>query len=87
MASEARGRQAPQPRHAPKGQHHVEQAAEAGDLAQLRRLADAGSADALDQLVESAAEQEDFGELRRLAAGGNRDAADILAELAAETEA
>jgi hypothetical protein len=64
----------------------VEQAAESGDLAELRRLADAGSKDALDQLVESAAEQEDFGELRRLAAAGNRDAADILAELEDETD-
>ena len=32
---------------------------ETGDLVLLRRLADAGSKDALDQLVESAAEQED----------------------------
>ena len=58
----------------------IEQAAESGDLDVLRRLADAGSKDALDQLVESAAEQEDYGELRRLAAAGNRDAADILAD-------
>jgi hypothetical protein len=65
----------------------IEQAAETGDLAQLRRLADAGSQDALDQLVESAAEQEDFGELRRLAAAGSRDAADILSEIEDETGA
>jgi hypothetical protein len=63
----------------------IEQAAETGDLAALRRLADAGSQDALDQLVESAAEQEDFDELRRLADAGNQDAADILAEQQGET--
>lgn len=65
----------------------VEQAAESGDLALLRRLADGGHTDALDQLVESAAEQEDFEELRRLAAAGNQDAADILAELGDDTDA
>ena len=65
----------------------IEQAAETGDLELLRRLADAGSQDALDQLVESAAEQEDFAELRRLAAAGNQDAADILAELEDESGA
>ncbi|MEU8080323.1 hypothetical protein AB0B31_33320 [Catellatospora citrea] len=63
----------------------IEQAAETGDLALLRRLADAGSTDALDQLVESATEQENYDELRRLAAAGNQDAADILAELDADT--
>lgn len=65
----------------------IEQAAESGDLALLRRLADAGSADALDQLVESATEQEDFEELRRLAAAGNQDAADILVEFEDDTDA
>jgi hypothetical protein len=64
----------------------VEQAAERGDMDELRRLAEAGSSDAVDQLVELAQEREDFGELRRLAAGGNQDAADILTELADETD-
>jgi hypothetical protein len=59
----------------------LELAAESGDLAELRRLADSGSRDALDQLVESAGEQGDLDELRRLAASGNRDAAEVLAEI------
>lgn len=49
---------------------------------ELRRLADAGSSDAVDQLVELAGEREDLGELRRLAELGHTDAADVLAELA-----
>ena len=57
-------------------------AAEQGDMDELRRLADAGSTDAVDLLVELAQEREDLSELRRLAEGGNRDAADILSELA-----
>jgi Holliday junction resolvasome RuvABC DNA-binding subunit len=64
----------------------VEQAAERGDMDELRRLAAAGSTDAVDLLVELAQEREDIDELRRLAASGNRDAADILTELAEETE-
>ena len=64
----------------------IERAAERGDLAELRRLADAGSRDAADQLVESAGEQGDLDELRRLAASGNRDAADVLAEIEEETD-
>jgi hypothetical protein len=48
----------------------------------LRRLADNGSRDAVDQLVELAGERGDTGELRRLADSGSRDAADVLAELA-----
>jgi hypothetical protein len=64
----------------------VEQAAERGDMDELRRLAAAGSTDAVDQLVELAQEREDIDELRRLAAGANQDAAEILTELAEETE-
>nr|WP_296773708.1 hypothetical protein [Rhodococcus sp. (in: high G+C Gram-positive bacteria)] len=52
-----------------------------GDIAELRRLADAGSSDATDQLIEVATEQENLAELRRLADGGNSDAADQLSEL------
>jgi len=48
---------------------------------ELRRLADAGSRDAVDQLVELAGERGDMDELRRLADAGNRDAFDVLAEL------
>ncbi|GAA3830169.1 hypothetical protein GCM10022226_58760 [Sphaerisporangium flaviroseum] len=55
-------------------------------MEELRRLADAGSADAVDQLVELAQERDDIGELRRLAGGGNQDAADILLEMAEETD-
>lgn len=51
---------------------------------ELRRLAQAGSTDAADQLVELAGERGDIAELRRLADGGNRDAADMLTELAEE---
>jgi hypothetical protein len=50
-------------------------------LDELRRLADAGSSDAVDVLVELAGEREDFDELRRLAALGHSDAADVPAEL------
>ena len=52
----------------------------------LNFTTDAGSKDAVDQLVELAQEHEDFDELRRLAASGNQDAADILAELADESD-
>jgi hypothetical protein len=62
----------------------VEQAAERGDMDELRRLAEAGSKDAVDALVELAQEREDVAELRRLAANGNRDAADILLEMSDE---
>lgn len=64
----------------------VEAAIEAEDLAELRRLADAGSRDAEDALVELAAERGDLDELRRLAAAGNTDAADELLELEEEEE-
>ena len=50
----------------------------------MRRLAAAGSADAVDVLVEVAGEQGNVAELRRLAELGNRDAADVLAELGEE---
>lgn len=64
----------------------VEAAIESEDLTELRRLADAGSADAEDALVELAAERGDLAELRRLAAAGNVDAADELLELEEEEE-
>ncbi|GAA1826427.1 hypothetical protein GCM10009682_52620 [Luedemannella flava] len=47
----------------------------------LRRLADAGSTDAVAELVQLAGERHDVTELRRLADAGNRDAADVLAEI------
>ena len=56
------------------------------DLDELRRLADAGSRDAVDQLVELAGERGDLDELRRLAAAGSRDAADVLTELTDEQD-
>ena len=59
----------------------VELAGEAGDVAELRRLADGGSRDAVDELVQLAIESGDRDELRRLAGAGSRDAADALAEL------
>lgn len=64
----------------------VEAAIEREDIAELRRLADAGSSDAEDALVELAAERGDLDELRRLAAAGNTDAADELLELEEEEE-
>ena len=57
---------------------------ELDDAFSVRRLADGGSSDAVDQLVELATEKGDMDELRRLAGGGNSDAADVLAELADE---
>lgn len=54
------------------------------EMDQLRRLADGGSTDAVDQLVELAGERGDLAELRRLAERGSTDAADILVELAGE---
>ncbi len=53
----------------------------------MRRLADGGSRDAVDQLVELAAEKGDTEELQRLAAAGSQDAADVLAELSDEAPA
>jgi hypothetical protein len=55
-------------------------------MGELRRLADAGSTDAVDELVQLAGEREDTDELRRLAAAGSRDAADVLAEIADEEQ-
>jgi hypothetical protein len=59
----------------------VELAGERGDFGELRRLADAGSTDAVDVLVELAGERGDLAELQRLADAGSTDAAEILAEL------
>jgi hypothetical protein len=53
-------------------------------MAELRRLADAGSSDAVDELVQLAGERGDTAALRRLADQGIRDAADMLTELAEE---
>src|SRR5262249_2858087 len=64
----------------------VQLAAERGDKDELRRLADAGSKDAVDQLVELAQERNDVDELRRLAGIGNQDAADILTEMAEDAD-
>lgn len=58
----------------------AEDAAERGDLEELRRLADSGSSDAVDILVEQAGESDDVEELRRLADRGSTDAVDILME-------
>ncbi|APB00940.1 hypothetical protein NS506_06911 [Nocardia seriolae] len=64
----------------------VEPAVERGDLDELRRLATAGSGDALDELVQLAAERGDKNELRRLAAEGSKDAIDELVQLADEQD-
>ncbi|WP_256974281.1 hypothetical protein [Rhodococcus sp. NCIMB 12038] len=53
-------------------------------MAELRRLAEAGSSDAADQLIEVATELGDMDELRRLADSGNSTAAEQLAELTDE---
>ena len=58
-----------------------ELATERGDLDELRRLADRGSNDALDQLIELAAERDDLEELRRLADAGSATARGVLEEL------
>ncbi len=51
------------------------------DLDALRERADAGDADAVDQLIELAGEQGNLDELRRLADQGNSTAAEQLTEL------
>ncbi|WP_329438908.1 hypothetical protein [Streptomyces canus] len=56
------------------------------ELAELRRLADAGSADATDELIQLAAEQGNIDELRRLSDSGNATATDQLIELATEQD-
>ena len=61
--------------------HRVRRAVELDDLAELRRLADAGSDEAVAALVETAAERADIAELRRLAAAGSAAAAELLADL------
>ena len=59
----------------------IQLAGETGDVAELRRLSDAGNTTATDQLIETASELGDLDELRRLAATGNTTAADQLTEL------
>jgi len=59
----------------------VRRAVELDDLDALRRLADAGSDEAVSALVEIAGERADIAELRRLAAAGSADAAAVLADL------
>ena len=49
---------------------------------ELRRLADAGNADATDELIQLAAKQGDLAELRRLSDAGNATVTDQLIELA-----
>ena len=56
------------------------------ELLDLRRRAESGDTDAVDELVQLAGERGDMAELRRLADGGNRDAAEVLAELAGELD-
>ena len=52
---------------------------------ELRRLAEGGDSDAIDQLVELAGEEGDVAELRRLADQGSRDAVDELVQLAIDS--
>ena len=54
------------------------------ELFELRRRAQNGDTDAVDELIELAGERGDMAELRRLADGGNRTAADQLLELTGE---
>jgi hypothetical protein len=61
--------------------HLVRRAVELDDLGELRRLAAAGSPEAVTALVDLAAERADITELRRLAAAGSTDAAAALADL------
>lgn len=56
------------------------------NVQELRRRADGGDQDAVDQLVELAGEAGDMDELRRLAEAGSSDAVDVLVELAGERE-
>jgi hypothetical protein len=51
------------------------------DLSVLRKRAEGGDKDAVDQLIELASEQGDLEELRRLADQGNTTASEMLAEL------
>ena len=64
--------------------HRVRRAVELDDLAELRRLAGAGSDEAVAALVEIAGERADLDELRRLAAAGSTAAAEVLADLSDE---
>ena len=61
--------------------HRVQRAVELDDLDELRRLADAGSNEAVEALVEIAGERADIAELRRQATAGSVTAAEILADL------
>ena len=61
--------------------YRVRRAVELDDLGELRRLADAGSDEAVKALVEIAGERADRTELRRLAAAGSAFAAELLADL------
>jgi hypothetical protein len=59
----------------------VTRAIEMDDLGELRRLADGGSAEAVDALVEIAGERTDIAELRRLAGAGSAYADEVLRDL------
>jgi hypothetical protein len=61
--------------------YRVQRPVELDDLDELRRLADAGSNEAVEALVEIAGERADIAELRRLAAAGSADADAVLADL------
>lgn len=56
------------------------------ELVDLRRRADHGDPDAVDQLVELAGERGDVAELRHLAEAGSTDAGDVLVEVLTERE-
>jgi hypothetical protein len=59
----------------------VRRSVELDDIAELRRLADAGSNEAVEALVGIAGERADLTELRRLADSGSDHAAEVLADL------
>ena len=61
--------------------HRVRRALELDDLGELRRLADAGSGEAVEALVDIAGERADIAELRRLAAAGSAGADAVLRDL------
>jgi len=61
--------------------HRVRRALELDDLDELRRLAGAGSSEAVEALVDIAGERADIAELRRLAAAGSADADAVLRDL------
>ena len=51
------------------------------DLTVVRKRAESGDKDAVDQLIELAGEQGNLDELRRLADQGNTTASEVLGEL------